>query len=165
MSFSRAQHITHYRPMVDRAWKRLYDSSPALQDLAPPQRKVARREWYERELAAATGKKSSEQCNAGKDFEKAMAHFEAIAGDSIEWQLKLYTGDARRILHEIRDLVRHHDLDEDYARGIARQALKLDALPDITELDAKDLVVVLRALKIQVARPRQSTAPARELPF
>lgn len=52
----------------------------------------------------------------------------------------------------MRDLCRKYVIDESYARGIARQALKLDALSDIGTLDARSLVTALRAMKIQTAR-------------
>jgi hypothetical protein len=157
MSFSRAQHIAHFRPMVGRAWA---PTRARLMMQALPAGEIARRRraWYERELQAKFGVTSTNDLNPKKDFEEAMAHFEAIAGDSIEWQLKLFSGDARRVLHEIRDLCRNFDLDESYARGIARQALQLDALPDIGALDAKSLVTVLRALKIHAARDTEGKA-------
>lgn len=159
MSFSRNQHIVHFRPMVARAWA----AHCSRLRTAPVDKAAAKDAWYRAELRAALGVDSTNDANPKADFEKAMAHFEAIAGDSIEWQLKLFSGDARRVLHEIRDLCRHYDLDEAYARGIARQALNLEALPDIGTLDARSLVTVLHALK-NVTK-REPASAGKELPF
>lgn len=140
MGFSRAQQPA-FRAMVAAAWKATGGAG------AKPDRG-----WYEAELETATGYRSTADCNAGRDYDFAMARFEEIGGASIEWQMRAFQGDAKRIAHSLRKLCADHEGDEAYMRRIARQALRLDVLPELHTLDADQLLVVLRACKQQVTR-------------
>ncbi len=144
MSFSRPQQ-SQYRQFVRHAW---------LQHCRDEQLPIAPmdRDWYEAELVVATGHRTTSECNAGRDYDHAMAHFEALARAGVKWQLKLSRGDAIRLAHNIREVCANHDLDEDFMRGIARQALRLDTLPELVKLSPDDLMIVLRACKQHVTR-------------
>lgn len=64
----------------------------------------------------------------------------------------------------VADICRNHDIDESYARGIARQALKLDSLPDIGTLGTKSLVIILRVLRIHSRRPSHAVSLSKDGP-
>ena len=159
MSFSRPQQPA-FRALVAAAW-RAYCQSVSLTKMLPPYRV-----WYEWELFNATGRHSTKDCNAGRDYDRAMAHFEILAGAGIRWQMRLHTGDARRLLHELRAAVGEHDIDEDYLRAIARQSLGLDYLPNLEDLPRERLILILAAVRRYIHRrlTREQTAnpPAGE---
>jgi hypothetical protein len=146
----------HYRPLVQQAWEAhaKRNGLAVTGDLfADPQTAIRDpnfRAWYEDELEAATGKRSTCQCDRKRDFTKAMAHFEAIVGDSIFWQMKLHGDDARRIAWNIREVVRQNDVDEVYMRGIARRMLRLedaDPLPELEQMQYRELLIIMGELK------------------
>jgi hypothetical protein len=61
-----------------------------------------------------------------------MAHFEAIVGESIYWNMRLYGDDARRVAWNIREVCRANEVDETTCaawRGIVRPARRRDPLP------------------------------------
>lgn len=157
MSFSRRQQ-GHFQPLKQRAWLAV-----CRREQIDPQDKAAARAWYEQELFYATRHTSTTECDGKRDFEYAMAHFEALADESIYWQMRKHGGDKRRIIHEIRQLSegawpfqRHiapdFDCPEDYLRAIARQALKRDDLPELHDLDAEALLIILISLNRQLRR-------------
>lgn len=138
----------HYRPLVDQAWEAHCKRDSAARNAAD--KDAAKRAWYEDELKAATGKTSSVHCDRKRDFTHAMAHFEAIVGDSIFWQMRLYGDDARRIAWNIQEVCRENDVDEIYMRGMARKCLSLlptDALPELESMDYTDLITIMGELK------------------
>lgn len=137
-----------YRPMVDAAWTRYCSLHP--EALQAADKAAARRAWYEEELEIATGQTSTTRCDRKRDFEAAMAHFEAIAGNGIYWNLRVYGADARRIAHNIRELCQANDVEEDYMRGMARRSLRLsewDPLPELASLEYEQLIVLMGELK------------------
>src|SRR5690606_15390577 len=101
-----------FRVVVAKAWKSHCNGNEGLE-----RDKVQQREWYEEQLEECTGKRSTKELSAGRDYDKSMAHFEAIAGDSIKWQMRLHNGDARRIIHTIRTKIEEFDGDEKYFQG------------------------------------------------
>jgi hypothetical protein len=146
MSFSRAQQPA-FQALKQRAWQaecRLLGAAFEDADAA--------RAWYEDELEAATGHRSSTACNPTRDYEAAMAHFEALAGDDIYWQMRKFSGNRRRILHAIRTLAADFDCDDAYMLGIARQALQIHAVVEWDALQANELLLVRNALLKQVRR-------------
>ncbi|HEX5177109.1 MAG TPA: hypothetical protein VFV83_08775 [Chthoniobacteraceae bacterium] len=148
MAFSRAQQ-PEFRGLVAVAW----------QVFCRDQNKVAttkvERSWYEAQLIEATGHASTSDCNAGGDYDRAMAHFEALGrSGSIKWQMKLFRGDANRIDHEIKRVCDDHNIDEEYMRAIARKALRLSVLPELHLLTKEMRLTILCACKQQVARDR-----------
>lgn len=178
MSFSgRQQGI--FRPLVSGAWVwHCREEGLGAEEAMAGKKHPAFRAWYERELEEATGSASSTDCNAWRDFNFAMAHFEVLARDGIFWQTELKKCDAKRILWNIARLVRRHGVDEFYLRGIARNALRkkrreagLDEedLPVLIDLDAEDLSHVLVIVKSYVrgkaARPAVAVAMGDEDPF
>lgn len=163
MSFTPAQQGI-YRPLVDQAWKQHCTAN------AKPQKdKAAKEEWYRQELVKCLGKPSTKSANKSTDFEKAMAHFEAICGDSIEWGMRYYKGASRRIIHSLNEITVKHGIDEDYCRRVARQALQAlqaDHLPELIDLNPELLLTILNSLRIYVRRhkPHSQTTPD-ENPF
>lgn len=149
MSFSRAQQ-PEFRLLVKGAW-----AVHCRAENGDARDKAAERSWYERQLAAATGKASSSACNAGRDYDLAMAHFEACAGAGLKWNLRLYGGDAKRMLHEIHEVAEAHGIDEDYLRGCARRALGLGGeaeLPELHTLPRELLIQIVGEVKRFVRR-------------
>lgn len=159
MGFSRAQHGL-FRPLVIKAWQ-VHCKANAMnaRDLA------AKNAWYREELRTASGKTSSADLDQTRAFEKVMAHFEAIAGDSIHWQMRLFRGNARRILHQINQISREHDLDEDYLRAIAKQALQTDFTPELHDLRPETLLTILNAARVYVRRHLKSEPINNDDPY
>ena len=163
--FTKAQH-GRFQPMVDAAWKAYCSRNPAAADAVD--KKAAHRAWYEEELLEATGKPSTTLCDRKRDFTKAMAHFEAIAGESIYWNARLFGDDARRIIWNIRDICRANEVDEDYMRGVARNMLRLGhdcAMPDLEEMQYDDLLVIMGELKRFLRRGGRPYVKRAEDPF
>lgn len=164
MSFSPGQQ-GHFRPMVADAWAR------ELRDFPDASKCKGKRcgecdycAWYEAELFKATGCTSSSDLDKKRDFEKAMAHFEMLVGEGIYWQMRREGGDARRVLHAMRELSSEFDADEHYMRGIARRQLKLgdDApLPDLSELTYEQIANVRSALVRDLRVAKKSGYPAQ----
>jgi hypothetical protein len=149
MSFSRAQQPA-FRQMVKEAW--LAVGRDVLQGQAGALKSTPDRDWYEQELYYATGCTSSTECDAGHDYDFAMAHFEELAGAGIRWQMKVKNGDAKRLIYNVQKIARGFNCDEAYLRGIARQALGTAHLPALDKLTPEQRVTVLRAVKIEVRR-------------
>jgi hypothetical protein len=137
--------------MVNRAWY-VHCGRVMPDGLADSMRrdKAHKERWYREELMAACGVDTSLKLDPRRDFEVAMAHFEAIIGDNFAWQLKLFSGDRRRILFKIRDLSKQYDLDDGYIMGLARKALKRESTPDLDELVPEHLIKVLNAVRAHV---------------
>lgn len=101
MSFSRAQQ-PEYRALVTAAWL-AHCLREGLPKRFPKKGDAEYEDWYQRELMVATGNETSAACNAGRDYDFAMAHFEGLAmGGSIKWQMRLYSGDVKRMLYSLR---------------------------------------------------------------
>jgi len=136
--------------MVTRAWEATCKAnSGTVRD------RVARELWYRGELIECLGKDSTKTASQTRDFERVMSHFEAILGDSIYWQMQAFRGDAKRIVHEISAICENSGLDEDYLRGIARQALRFEAPPQLIDLSPDQLLIILRAARIHARRIRR----------
>jgi len=148
MGFTRAQQ-PNFRKMVLDAWA----DEAKQRGLATPGKPD--RDWYEHELELATGFRSTANCNAGRDYERAMAHFEILSGAGIRWQMKVNGGDARRILHILSETCGEHDIDENYLRGIARRMLKRDELPELKFLTREHLMTILGEVKRHIRRKLQ----------
>lgn len=151
MGFSRAQQ-PGFRAMVFAAW------SAHCREAGRPVTAKPDRVWYERELFFATSHESTSECNAGRDYDRAMAHFEQLAGTGIDWQMRFHTGDARRILHELRTEVEAHDIDEDYLQGVARQMLGREV--PLERLTRQQLILILGEVKRYCRRRLKHEAPA-----
>lgn len=149
MSFSRAQQPA-FRAMVKEAWMAV--GRAVLQDQEGALKSTPDRGWYEQELCFATGCTSSTECDAGHDYDFAMAHFEELGGAGIKWQMKVKNGDAKRLIYNVQKIARGFDCDETYLRGIARQALGTAHLPALDKLTPAQRVTVLRAVKMEVRR-------------
>jgi hypothetical protein len=150
MSFSPAQQGL-FRPMVAAAWA---VTAPA--NGCDPKDKAQREEWYRAELERAIGATTTKDCNATRDFETLMAHFEAIGGAGFYWNLRIHKGNARRVLHELRQLAAAHNYSEEYLQEIARRATRKETLPDIADLTAEDLLKVFYSLRKQTRRLKRS---------
>lgn len=146
MSFSRAQQPA-WQTMIRAAW-----NAHCLHESIAPVPAKWDRSWYEQELYYAVKKTSTSDCNAGRDYDRAMAHFEALAGVGIKWQMKLHSGDAVRLLHELREAVGDYDIDEDYLRGVAQRMLKLEVLPALETLKREQLILILGEVKRYIRR-------------
>lgn len=108
--------------------------------------------WRHAEVETVTGKTSARDLNTTDDFERIMAHWEAICGDSIHWNLKAATAAFRRIRHVVQAANKDQQLTipESYVLAIAKQAGA--ARESLSELTHQGEVTVIRALKIQVLR-------------
>ena len=153
MPFSRAQQ-SEYRPLVDLAWK-----AHATRHQIPVKDKALRSAWYIGHLRDATGKASTTDCNGGRDFDRACAHFEHLAESGVKFQIRLISGDTRRIRHAIQrtnvQFLRQFASDaalESWLRGIAQQSLSAATPPELHTLDDRQIHVVTRAACIQAAR-------------
>ena len=171
MSFSREQQ-PRFRALVAAAWR-----VHCVDEGIPVTAKVGR-EWYEQELFFATRKTSTTECGAGRDYDLAMAHFEELGRAGITWQMRLHTGDGRRLLHELREAVGEdaldaHGVDEDYLRAVARRMLRVDFEPELGALSREQCILVLGEVKrwlrgaARAARADGSAPPLPEeaLPF
>lgn len=145
LGFSTSQQIK-FRALVDRAWS-AHCRANSIDPKSP-----LKRAWYEGTLLAECGQDSTTKLDRTRGYEDAMAAFEAIVGDDIYWQMRRFSGDARRITHELSQVCHRHDKGEHYMRAIARQILQTDDLPELRTLDPRVLATILRALKIQLAR-------------
>lgn len=125
--------------------------------------------WYEDLLEGATGHRSTTACNAGRDYDFFMRDLEAVHGESIKWQMRAFRGDATRMLHELRSLGDEHELDEEYLRGVARQMLRTEELPELHTLSREVLVRILGEVKRFVRRRLKRAAEPQphgvEVPF
>lgn len=150
MSFSRRQ-----QPEFQRLWKLAWTAfceSEGEAGLALFADKDAKDAWYRDQMERATGHRSSKDCNPGRDYDRAMAHFEAIAGCDVKWNLKLYGGDAKRMLHAVRKNANACGVDELYLRGVARQMLGTADLPELHTVPPEVLVRITVAMNIFVRR-------------
>lgn len=137
-----------YRTLVNKAWKEHAQAKTIVE-----KDKVAKNAWYRRALHAELGVWSTKELSQDY-FAKACAIFEAMLGDSIYWATRALGGKeaerGRRALFAIRELCAGHDVDEDYARGISRQALNRETLPHLDDLSAEDLITVMQVMKYNV---------------
>ena len=168
MGFSRAQQ-PEFRKLLAAAWAR-HCADEGIVPAKPA------REWYEQELFAAVRVTSTTECNAGRDYDLVMAHFEALARAEIKWQMRVHSGDGKRLLHELRAVVGEDDLeahgvDEDYLRAVAQRELRLDYRPELSALSREQCIVVLGEVKRWLRRAKKHAAaeaaaiPAEALPF
>jgi hypothetical protein len=155
MSFSRAQQPA-FRKLVKEAWIAVCKAEGRAAAAAPD------RCWYEQELYLAVGQTSTTECNAGRDYDLAMAHFEGLAGAGIAWQMRVHSGDAKRLLHELSEVTHAHDIDEDYLRSVARRMLRTEHLPELAHLSRPQLILILGEMKRYVRRRLKREA---EIPF
>lgn len=162
MSFSRAQQ-PEWQELIAAAW-RAHCTHEGIELTKKPDRS-----WYEQELFLATGQTSTSDCNAGRDYDLAMAHFEGLAGVGIKWQMRVHSGDAKRLLHELRAEVDAHDIDEDYLRGVARRRLRLDELPALETISRENLVLILgevkRFCRRRLKHEKEASVVQENIPF
>jgi hypothetical protein len=148
-----------YRRLVTAAWKKHAGGNGIAEKDKP-----AKERWYRKQLHAELGVWTTKELSQN-DFAKACATFEAIIGESIYWATRALGGKEserkRRALHAIREQCRKADIEEDYARGIARQALKRDTLPWLDDLTADELITLMQLIKYN-ARQMQPEHDAAE---
>ena len=128
---------------------------------------IAKEKWRHEQLHAVCGVYSLKQIpRAGPQFVKIMAHLEVIARSGIFWQLRVHGADTRHLVHTIRTFCQQHDLDEDYARGIAQKALRREELPDLENLSAAQLCEFARLLHAEIAKFSEcAAASTTDIPF
>ena len=149
MALSTAQLKRHFWPMVTEAWKAHCLRCP----LAPGAKEAAFKDlWRRQRTHEWLGVYSTKELSQTDDFDFIMMKFEELAGNGIRWRLRYAQGPARRLAHAIQATCREHDIEEDYARGLARRALQLVELPLFEQLSPKQLRKVLQVLKKQGAR-------------
>jgi hypothetical protein len=149
MGFTRGQQ-PEFRVLVKQAWG-VHCRTEGIDS-----KDSSHRAWYEGELLFATGHDSTTSCNAGRDYDRAMAHFEALAMAGIKWQMKIHTGDANRILFQLQEITDEHGIDADYLRGVARQMLRREELPELHRLTRDQLILILGEVKRHVRRRKNS---------
>lgn len=140
MAFSAPQHYKFYRPVSTRAAK------AAGVDV---KNRVALDEWLRANLHAWLGVFSTKELSPVDDFTFVMMKYEQLLGDGYRWARAYQRQHVDGQVHKIREICRELDLEEDYARGAARQALGLGRLPLFEELSPKQLQTLLRVLKAQ----------------
>lgn len=144
MAFSKSQLVTHYGPMVSRAWK-----AHCYRECITDSTEASKKAWKEKQLLKCVGVTSSNACNKTSDFEKVMAWFEEIVGDgSIYWQLQYLKGDAKRARHLLDETIQNLHLTEDYVTAVARQM----GAHSIKEYTAEQLLKFRIALLTHVRR-------------
>ncbi len=150
-----------FRGLVAKAW----DKEVATHNwkfAAPKIRNAAKDAWYRSKLLERFGVESTKQIDTYDHFAALCALFEEICGDSIYWQLRAMGGKVaeqrRRLIHEIKEVCDRHDLDENYARGIARQSLQSETTPLLDQLQPAQLLTVLKALKTHAKRQQEGAA-------
>ena len=155
MSFSKGQQA-EYRRLEKAAWQR-----HARRLSLDPKDKLAYDEFYRSELAKATGHRSTKDCDKGRNYDAACAHFEALADDGIRHQLNLIQGDLRRIRYAAAKInpawPRQFRSDADlevYVRGIVRQAFGRDV--DLHLLSDAQISVITNAVRIDANRSRRN---------
>ena len=135
-----------YRAIVARAWKN--HRSATDHTTAPDQ-------WVRDNLARATGKRTTQTCDPSRDFERAMRHFEEIAGDDIQWAMRTHGADRRRILHNCRDAIaklqktdklNKIDWNDDYLLTIARTITSrpITDLGQLNQYETRHLIIILK---------------------
>lgn len=126
-----------------------------------PAIKAAKDKWYRDTLHAACGCRSTKDMNAGRDMERACAAFEALIGESFEWQTKAAEGDLRRAIESVNRINPSYFVGkfkgqprafEEYLRGIAKQRLGLAEAPELITLSDQDMAGVIRAACIDANR-------------
>ncbi len=110
--------------------------------------------WYEAVLDKATGHRSTTDCDAGRDYDCFMAALEEIHGQSIKWKMRLFTGDVRRMMHELRKSVGTAALtaagvDEEYLKRALRHGF---GTREPWTVPKADLIVILGEVKRYVRR-------------
>jgi hypothetical protein len=143
MPFSNLQQRRHYRPTIARAAAK---AGVEVRD------KAALDAFVRGNLHEWLGVYSTKELNAGPDFTFVMMKYEQLLGDGYRWRLQYENQHVNGQVHKIREICRELDLEEDYARGVARQALGLGRLPLFPELSPRQLQTVLRVLKAQGSR-------------
>jgi len=146
MAFSPAQQA-EYRRLEKAAWQ-LHCRRLCLD----PKDKAAYASWYRAELGKATGKQSTKDCDGGRHWERACSHFEDLAEDGINHQLRLVRGDLRRIRHAAGKInpawsgqfPTDPDLER-YLSGIVAQAFRADiALHQLSDAQIRVITQVVR---------------------
>lgn len=140
MAFSAPQHYKYYRPISTKA-ARL--AGVNVKD------KKALDAWLRANLREWLGVESTNELSPMDDFTYVMKQYEGLIGDGIRWHLAYEQGPVRRAVHKIRQICEQLHLDEDYARGLSRNALQLDRMPLFEELNPKQLQTIIRTLKAQ----------------
>lgn len=141
--FSQKQNGRHYRPQVARAWAaHCGRTGESVFDHA------ARERWYRHQLVTRFNVYTTKQLDQKRDFEEAMALFEAIEGKSITWQLKAADGDKNRLRFLIRERCRILHGNEDYIQAVCDQ-MGFGYFDDLT---VKDLYKVFQAFDTHVRR-------------
>lgn len=153
MAFSIPQQ-KEYRALVETAWQK-----HCRRNAANPKDRAAKDLWTRDHLEAATGHRSSKDCNPGRHFDRACAHLEAQTQDGIKYQLRLISGDLGRIRYAIRDappefLAQFRDDKAlcDWLRGIAQQMLTLSTPPELYDLTDDQIAAVTKFACIAAAR-------------
>ena len=119
--------------------------------------------WYEHHLEAATGYRSTTECDDGRDYERFMARLEEIHCESAKWGIRMRGGDARRLLFTLGKRCRGHGMDEIYLRRIAAKVCRLPGMPELHELDAGQMRDVrAAALRTGASRASQQAAASAE---
>ena len=145
MPFTRRQQ-GEFRQLVAAAWREHCGS----RGLAPGDPE-AQRAWYEEQLEEATGHASTKLCTPGRDYESAMAHFEALSGEGVKWQVRAAGGDRRRLLWVLDRI----GFDPAYVRRVSLDKFGLADPKRLSDNCLKMLVITLENRR----RTRAAAAP------
>ena len=132
-----------YRPLVTEAWRNHRDANGI-----DPKDKVARENWYQRELKNCIGLTTTTQADPGFDFDIAIAHFEGLADAGFYWRGRL----RQSLFERLKKVSRHKTATPEYCEALIKHARKLHYTPKLETLNKNDLILILRALKLDAAR-------------
>ena len=153
MALSHTQQVM-FRTLVAKAWQAFCKA-----EHLDPRDRVAMDTWRRQQMHAAVGVFSTKDASKTRDFVPLMARFEIILGEDIYWQGRLEGEPLRRLLHELGELVRKHDVEPDYPGRIAVQMFDQRRFD---KLDAKQVEAVLIALKRHLGLWQGGGAKARK---
>ncbi len=167
MSFSPKQQGV-YRPLLEEAWQRMcqhegFDPGARCKVFRSSKRCGECRycEWYRDELRHCVGSESTADLDVKRDFETVMSHFGQIA-ENLHWMMRADGGDVRRLLHNVHEVCRARNFDEEYMVGVAMKALKREpgTWPGWESLSYAQVGTVLSALKSKARHLRDCKNPS-----
>lgn len=137
MAFSRAQQA------VFQAMKRQAEAK--FRAMSPGVSPEVVRAWYEAELFAAAGVRSTKDCNPAEDFESVMRRFEWLADAGIVWALKAAGANIRRIRYSLSNAKGTFRKPDAYIEAVAEKVCGEEwrGMDLLTKEQRKDVVAQL----------------------
>lgn len=119
--------------------------------------------WRRNHLAREAGIESLKHIpRGGKVFAKVMAALQVVVGDGIEWIIKADSCKPHELIYHAQQMLRRLQIPEDYACGVARNALKLTGETALEDLEPEQLDRVIKIFYAQGKRIAEAAKPKRE---